>query len=338
MAPARRGLVIRLSSLGDVALTFPALGPVARALGAPLAFVTTEPWAPLVRRHPDVGAVIPVETRRPRRLALREAARRINAEVKPDVVFDWHGVARARALAAAVRSPVKVTYPKYAFGRWLLATAGVDVLPTPTVRVPALYARAAAPWGVTAPAWDFRLPPSPAASALRVPPGLSAGMAALAPGAYHGAKAWPPAHWRALARELTAAGRRVLLLGSAAERPLCEEVAAGVEGAVNAAGAAADAGELPELLRGAAFVVTNDSAWAHLAPLVDTPALVLFGPTSPRFGFAPWGPHDRYLYLGAPCSPCSKHGARACWRARRECLEDVGPGRVLAELAAMGVL
>jgi ADP-heptose:LPS heptosyltransferase len=327
-------VVIRLSSLGDVLLTFPVLGPVAAATGASLAFVTREDWAPLVRRHPAVDAVLALPPRGARGDGeVAELIREINENIKPEIVLDWHGVGLSRYLAAQLDAYAKARYQKFALRRWLLAGAGLDLLPRPTRSIPELYAAAAAKWGVKGPDRSFRLPEDGGvAERLRADYGLGPGMVALAPGARNAAKAWPPSHWRELAGRLEADGTRILLLGSGDERALCDDVAAAAKGAVNLAGEVA-VDELPEALRGAALLVTNDSASTHLAPLVDVPALVLFGPTSPRFGFGPGGPRDRVIYLNPACSPCSKHGRRPCWRERRYCLEDIEPARV-AEAAA----
>jgi len=320
--------------LGDVLLTLPALGPVARALGAAVVFVTREDWAPLAARHPAVGRVLTLPPRGARgERAVAELIRVANDDVKPDVVFDWHGIGLSRYIAAYVNADAKETYRKYPVRRWLLAACGVDLLPRPTRRVAELYAATAARWGVKGPDWSFRLAEDERRRAEVRALGVTPGMVALAPGARHAAKAWPAAHWRELARTL-ADGGRVLLVGGADERPLADEVAAAAPGAVNAAGAVPVAA-LPELLRGARLLVTNDSAFAHLAPLVDVPVLALFGPTTPRFGFAPWGERDRVAYLGLPCSPCSKHGARRCWRLRRYCLEDLAPAAVATSAREM---
>jgi ADP-heptose:LPS heptosyltransferase len=310
------------------------LGPVARATGASLAFVTREDWAPLVRRHPAVDAVLTLPPRGERGNGeVAELIREINEDIKPEIVLDWHGVGLSRYLAAQLEAYAKTRYEKFAVRRWLLAAAGIDFLPRPTRTVPEMYAAAAAKWGVKGPDRAFRLPEDEAvAERLRRDYGLSPGTVALAPGARNAAKAWPASHWRELARRLGAESKPLLLLGSGDERALCGDVAAAAPGAVNLAGDLA-VEELPEALRGAALLVTNDSAFTHLAPLVDVPALVLFGPTSPRFGFGPGGPRDRIIYLNLACSPCSKHGRRPCWREWRYCLEDIEPARV-AEVAA----
>lgn len=328
-------MVIRLSSLGDVLLTFPALGPVARATGASLAFVTREDWAPLVARHPAVGEVVtlPPRGQKPDG-AVNELLRRLNDEVKPEIVLDWHGVPLARYVASHVNAYEKSRYAKYGVRRWLLAALGIDLLPRPAKKIPELYAAAAAKWGVKGPDWSFRLPEDGAAAERLRQDGLTPGRVALAPGARHATKAWPAEHWKELARKLAAEGRGLLLVGDETERPLCEEATAGIEDAVNLAGRV-NVGDLPEALRGAALLVSNDSALNHLAPLVDVPCLALFGPTSPRFGFAPWGERDRTVYQGVACSPCSKHGRRPCWRARRYCLEDITPARVAATAREM---
>ena len=301
-----------------------------------MAFVTREDWAPLVRRHPAVDVVLALPPRGVKGDGeIAGLLREVNEGIKPEIVLDWHGVGLSRYLAAHAQAYEKARYEKFALRRWLLAAAGIDLLPRPTKRIPDLYAAAAAKWGVKGPDRSFRLPEDEAgAERLRREYDLGAGMVALAPGARNAAKAWPASHWRELARRLDAEGRRVLLLGSEAERALCDEVAAGAAGAVNLAGEVA-VDELPEALRGAALLVTNDSALTHLAPLVGVPALVLFGPTSPRFGFGPGGPRDRTIYLGLACSPCSKHGRRPCWRERPYCLEDIEPARVAAPAAEM---
>ena len=315
-------------------LTFPVLGPVARATSASLTFVTREDWAPLVRRHPAVDAVLTLPPRGERGDGdVAELVRHVNEDIKPEIVLDWHGVGLSRYLAAQLDAYAKARYQKFAVRRWLLAAAGIDFLPRPTRSIPELYAAAAAKWGVKGPDGSFRLGEDKAiAEKLRRDYGLAGGMVALAPGARNAAKAWPASHWRELAGLLNADGKKVLLLGNGDERALCDDVAGGAEGVVNLAGEVA-VEELPEALRGAALLVTNDSAFTHLAPLVDVPALVLFGPTSPRFGFGPGGPRDRAIYLGLACSPCSKHGRRPCWRERRYCLDDIEPARV-AEAAA----
>ena len=93
---------------------------------------------------------------------------------------------------------------------------------------------------------------------------------------------------------------------------------------------------LPGLAAGlshARLLVTGDTGPAHLAAAVGTPALVLFGPTSPRR----WGPPapGRALSLGLACAPCSNHGDDRCPLGHHRCLADLSTERVLAEAMTM---
>lgn len=59
-------------------------------------------------------------------------------------------------------------------------------------------------------------------------------------------------------------------------------------------------------------ILTNDSALAHIAEAVDTPATVLFGPTCEGFGFSPWRSASKAFSIPLGCRPCSKHGKSIC--------------------------
>jgi hypothetical protein len=81
------------------------------------------------------------------------------------------------------------------------------------------------------------------------------------------------------------------------------------------------------------LLVTCDSGPVHLASAVGTPALALFGPTSPvRWAPAPPG---RALSLGLPCAPCSNHGGETCPMGHHRCLGDLGADTVAAAAREM---
>ncbi|SFW84312.1 glycosyltransferase family 9 protein [Amycolatopsis australiensis] len=124
---------------------------------------------------------------------------------------------------------------------------------------------------------------------LPAPPGPSPAPDAVVvhPGAAFPARRWPPERFAAVVAALTAAGHRVVLTGSAAERDLALGVAdrAGLgEDAVLAG--RTDLAELAALVAGAALVVCGDTGVGHLATAFGTPSVLLFGPTPPRL----WGP------------------------------------------------
>ena len=92
---------------------------------------------------------------------------------------------------------------------------------------------------------------------------------------------------------------------------------------------------LPEALSNAAAIICNDSALAHIGPLIGIPVLDIFGPTSPRFGFEPLGKSDVTIYADYPCSPCTRHGRRKCWRGDKACLAEISPMQVVEAVDAV---
>jgi heptosyltransferase II len=154
---------------------------------------------------------------------------------------------------------------------------------------------------------------------------------ALCPGATYGeTKRWPVAHWIALGRLLRQQGRTLVVLGGGQEIGagdlLVGEIGSGVE---NLAGKLSlrESLALLRVLRGA---VSNDSGAMHLAAAAGCPILGLFGSTNPAWT-GPLGERSRSLWLALPCSPCY---AKSC-PTQIECLRDMTPGRVGAELAGL---
>ncbi len=89
--------------------------------------------------------------------------------------------------------------------------------------------------------------------------------------------------------------------------------------------------ELIELIRGAQFVLTPDSAPLHIASATGTRAFAFFGPTPSDTGFGPLSEKSEILsyplLLGRPltCQPCSKHGQNICPLGHHSCLADLPP-------------
>ncbi len=77
------------------------------------------------------------------------------------------------------------------------------------------------------------------------------------------------------------------------------------------------------LIANAHYVVTNDSFPLHAAHALNIPCSVIFGSTSPLFGFLPNSPRVHLCYANLNCSPCSRHGKRPCRFKNLLCMQKI---------------
>jgi lipopolysaccharide heptosyltransferase II len=156
-------------------------------------------------------------------------------------------------------------------------------------------------------------------------------LVALAAGAAYGpAKQWPAERFAALIDHL-AERAECILVGSPAERPLCEEIAAASRvGAIVSAGST-DVGDLVALLSLCAEFAGNDSGAMHVAAALGIPTVGIFGSTEPQ-RTGPLGPRTRVVYRKLPCSPCL---ARTCRYGHYECLKQLTVTEVATALGEL---
>ncbi len=100
-------------------------------------------------------------------------------------------------------------------------------------------------------------------------------------------KRWPPDRFGALARMLAADGRGVLVTYGPGEDALADGVLGAARGTASAA-QPPSLQALAEVIRRATLFVAADTGPLHLAALVETPLLGLFGPKDPSI-YGPYG-------------------------------------------------
>lgn len=339
MADPLRLLVIRLSSLGDVARLLPSLAALRDAPGVEVDLTVEDRFAALLNHYPFPRRVVPY----PRRAAgspLRAPGRWSSAmgayvrelrAARYDLALDLHGILRS-ALVAHLSGAAQTAGYARGFGRegsHLLYGRALVPAPDPRVSRYERYAGALRAAGLPTPSGAF-LPPglSPAAREAG-----SALVSRLLPGArdhavlFLGAsraqahKRWPAAHFLALSDLLY---ERLGLPSVLAWGPDEAELVAALPPAPHrAVPPLLDLEATLALVSGARLFVGADTGFTHLAALAGVPTVAVLGPTDPVLN-APFGDRARVLWRPGVRRAC---GGESC--SHGDCMGMLAPRQVL---------
>lgn len=271
--PQKRILVIKLGALGDVVQ---ALGPMAAIRDhfndAHMTVLTRPPFDSLIMARGVADKIIfdpkPRGLNLPAWLDLRRTLR----EGAFDQVFDlqtskrsstyfklfwpskpvWSGIAAGCALPHA--NPNRDHMHTLERQADQLSMAGIKDVPAPSLD------------GIDPDLSSLNLPPS---FTMLVPGGA----------AHRPEKRWPAEKYRALAQRLDSSSAPVVIVGSADEKVLGDEITKGLPNAINLAGKTS----LPQLVgiaKAAKAALGNDSGPMHVAAVAGTPSVVLYSEAS----------------------------------------------------------
>jgi ADP-heptose:LPS heptosyltransferase len=155
-----------------------------------------------------------------------------------------------------------------------------------------------------------------------------------APFAKHSAKVYPMEKMEAVIKGLSERGNTTLFLfgGGKEEKRQISELCAKYPNVQPAQSQHGLAGELA-LMGQLDVMLSMDSANMHLASLVGTRVVSIWGGTHPYAGFLGWRQKtEDCIQLDLPCRPCSVYGNKPCLRGDYACMNGIEPNRILEKL------
>jgi len=145
-------------------------------------------------------------------------------------------------------------------------------------------------------------------------------------------KHWPELYWQHLAKQAIAKGFKVLLpWGDEREYARAKRIQADFKAAIVLPRLSLR--EIAGLIVKAKAIVALDSGLSHLAAAIGTPTVTLYGPTDPLLTGAR-GMAQHHLKVALPCAPCLRKKCQYV-PLQPPCWQDLTPMRVWQALAAI---
>jgi ADP-heptose:LPS heptosyltransferase len=324
-------LVIRLSSLGDVAIAIPALYSVAKKYPDDHFLLLTQNfWQSLFVDKPSNLTVFPVYTKGKHKgltgiiRLLRELSSHIRTkEIK---VADLHGVIRSFPIGYYFRlkgSPVAVVEKGREEKRKLVRQKQKIMQPLKTSldRYREVFEKLGYDSSLS---FNGLFPKEPAREQIRI---------GIAPFAKHKGKTYPLEQMEEVVRRLNEIPNlQVMLYGSKEERESLAEWTEKYPHVTSVAGQMSLYEEL-QLMNQMDLMVSMDSANMHLASLVNTPVVSIWGATHPYAGFYGFNQDEsNAVQVELPCRPCSVFGNKPCYRGDYACLKQITPEMIVEKI------
>ena len=341
LSPMNKILIIKMSAVGDVVMSLPALEALRRKYpGAEIDWLVEPASAGLLQGHPHLGRVI-VSPRRELTRLLKSGrlfqARRLYADFKKelrameyDVVLDLQGLLKSGLMVRLARGRRKVGFDLTREKSFKFLNEKMPPY-DPDRHASLRYLDAAVYLGADRPdQWPDRYyapPPEAVEEAEKLLAEKVHGpFVILNPGARWVTKRWPLHHWTELADKiLRNTNLEVVVTGGTDDDEWGRVIEKAVpEIAVNFCGLTS-LPVLAHIMTRAEGVITGDTGPMHLAAAVGAGGVALFGPTKPwRTG--PFGGHFEVLRPKLNCLGCLKKNCD------QPCLELLSPATVFHKL------
>ena len=337
----RNVLVMRLSALGDVAMTIPVLYPACRANPDTRFVMITKAWpASMFHDRPDNLMVVGIDVNKEYKglFGLIKLASHLRKQYDIDAVADLHSVMRTWIIGAWMKLcgiPV-ARLDKQRARRKALINHKSDEPVTPTHD---RYRRVFQQLGIEVPD-DFTrlydgkpLPVSPIV--LDKEPGQR--WIAISPFSAHEGKVYPLKLLEQVIAQLSKRDNYWIFLmgGGKAEKIALRAIARNNERVISMAEIKHGFTDEYALFGKCDLMLTMDSANMHLASLMGLKAITIWGATAPACGFLGYGQDSGIdIQLDMDCRPCSIYGERDCRYGDYRCLARITPEQVVERVVA----
>lgn len=158
----------------------------------------------------------------------------------------------------------------------------------------------------------------------------------IAPFAAHKGKIYPTEKMETVIQQLIHSypqARLYLFGGGKDETPIMNEWAGKYPQVINASAQLSGLSQELNLMSHLDVMLSMDSGNMHLASLVHTPVVSVWGATHPYAGFMGWNQNILHaVQIDLSCRPCSIYGNKPCMRGDYACLNNIEPEMIVERI------
>jgi lipopolysaccharide heptosyltransferase II len=323
LSSAKKILIIRLSSLGDILLSTPLIRSVKKQYpDIKIDFLLREEYKDTLLLNPNISNLICFTNNR-----TDEIKKKIRTE-KYDIIIDLQNNLRTAGLLEYSGAP-KVKYKKKNIVKFLLVKFKLNLMKN-SEPVPVRYAERIKELQLDDKGLELFTNKEP--SQLINDDDKYIGFA---PGARHFTKKWLSEYFIELGNKLASDGYKILLFGGKDDMEICRLISNAVQGSVSLANNN-DLLQISADIKRCEAVVCNDSGMMHTAAASGVPVLAIFGSTVKEFGFTPYKiKHRVNEHLSLPCRPCTHIGRKNCPEDHFKCMKEITPEAVYQNVISL---
>lgn len=320
---AKKILVIRLSSLGDILLTLPLLKIIYQIeKETEIDFLTKKEFIDAVKFNPYINEVISFSHEE--RKLVKEKIR----NKKYDIIIDLQNNFRSHQLYSFNFHSRIFRFKKPTVKKFLLVNFKINLLKkNPSIAYH--YIKTFYPKFSDDIESELYFPiPEELLQLTRLEVKVfsnSRKFIGICPGAKHLTKRYPPELFKKLVQILIERNYAIAIFGGKDDREICESITIDspfVKNFQNDNKLILTAA----LMKNCTAVISNDSAYMHLASLLKIPTVAIFGSTVKEFGFFPIFKKSIVVENNSlNCRPCSHIGRNKCPKGHLKCLMEISP-------------
>ena len=335
-----RILLIRLSSIGDIVLQTPVASWLKQEFPqCHITFLTTREFTCILEGHPHIDNVIGMERFRGSG-ALKKLfafSREVVKKNEIDLIIDLHDNTRSRLIGWFNPEVKLVRIDKRKLERKFLVKTKINLLKdTPSIHWRNIQDIAAIlgkkfdrkKYQSFMQSFNPKLTATSLAGAFKKDNFqekkiIFGAMASFAP------KRWPVAKFSSLLNEMlndsALSQYRFVILGGKEDSYLSplQEFELKYPERVEYLQGKTSLTETIEQIKNSSLCIGNDTGVGHIAEAYGISSIVIFGPTTPSFGFGTHGNNSKNIFTNEKCSPCSTLGKSQCKFQTQYCMDKI---------------